>query len=620
MPSYVTPKLEFSTDPLSVSNAAATWKDVTRYCISMDWGAGTSREFDDPQAGTATFLLKNTNRRFEPEYAAGAYYPNIVPGRRFRITLTADGSSTTQGIWYAQSWQVEYPAGTTYSTVTVTCTDGVWRLALKRLGNLTPSDSESYQDVVKSDNPMAYYPLNEGSGKTVVGEVGEPGTYRGYVEHVLNNPVIGSNERSALFPGGNPSAGYARLPLADEGVFFDVNRFTVEAVIKDVGGATSTIAAAGPWNSANSTHIFLLAPASVAALINTGASSTAISASGGAVTAGRHHIAGTWDGKTLRFYFDGILSGTAELSGIVDTGIANEFLYAGGSGHAGSGAQYQISHVAFYLDTLTAARVKAHADAAITLGRPVELSGTRISALISDPLWSTAGISVGTITCAAITYTGQLASESVSDAARVEQPGSLLFFDDAGNPDYQALLDTQTVSATFGDTPAEVQYDDISLVYNDELYNSSNISGEGLNGSTVENTASISDYGTRAQDATDLQITTEADAALLATAIIDRFSTPAFRVDTITLNGADQRSRTQIITRQIGDTIRVKRRGEGGTAIDIITRILAKRKTLDVNGDLRCQWTLARGFSAATSADHLGVTGYSELGQNFILA
>lgn len=621
LPNYLTPKLEFSTDPLSVSNAAAVWKDVTRYCITMDWQSGTTREFDDPQAGQATFVLKNSQRRFEPEYAAGAYYPNIVPGRRFRLTLTADGFSYQQGIWYAQSWQVEYPAGTTYSTVTVTCSDGFWRLALKRLGNLSPSTAESYQDVVKFDNPMAYYPLNELSGRTTKAEVGDDGTYLGYVDHVLGNPVIGSSEPTANFNGVYGKS-YAKLPLADEGVFFDVNRFTVEAVAIDATfGAGSHLLAAGPWNTADAAPVFNLTPRSATAQVNIGASTVSIGAVVGSdPSPGRHHFAATWDGVTLSYYIDGVLQATASQSGNIDTGVVGESLYIGGNGHSQLAYDGKISHVAFYLDTLTPSRIKAHADAAVTLGRPAELSGTRLSSVISDSLWSTAGLAAGAITCAPITYIGQLASEAVSEANKVEQPGSVLVFDDQGNPDFQSIMDTQQVVATFGDTTSEIQYDGITLTYNDEIFNSSSVGGEGLQGTTVDDAASISDYGARAQDATDLQIIKESDAALLARAIVDRFATPAFRIDSITLNAADADARAQILAREVGDTIRIKRRGEGGTAIDIITRILQKEKHLSTDAHLTCTWTLARGFSAVSNVNHLGVSGYNQLDVSFILS
>ena len=124
--------------------------------------------------------------------------------------------------------------------------------------------------------------------------------------------------------------------------------------------------------------------------------------------------------------------------------------------------------------------------------------------------------------------------------------------------------------------------------------------------------------GNRGIDQTSLPLAFQSDAALLAQTYVDRFSTPAFRCESLTLNGKDQPARTQILTREIGDVIRVKRRGEGGVPIDIITRILGKSKSIDVHGNLVCTWSLARGFNASVSGWRVGVTGFSEVGQTTV--
>jgi hypothetical protein len=63
------------------------------------------------------------------------------------------------------------------------------------------------------------------------------------------------------------------------------------------------------------------------------------------------------------------------------------------------------------------------------------------------------------------------------------------------------------------------------------------------------------------------------------------FSQPMLRVTSITLNGADKAARTQLLNRDIADTIRVRRRGDTTQPIDIVTRILAQKR-IDVHGNL----------------------------------
>jgi hypothetical protein len=77
----------FATDP-SVPIASTTWTDISAYVRAADWDKGGRQyELDRAEAGTMSITLKNDDRRFEPEYASGAYYPNVVPLRRIRMRI-----------------------------------------------------------------------------------------------------------------------------------------------------------------------------------------------------------------------------------------------------------------------------------------------------------------------------------------------------------------------------------------------------------------------------------------------------------------------------------------------------------------------------------------------------
>jgi hypothetical protein len=619
---YAVAKLEFSVDPLSDTTPA--WTDITRYCMGMSWFSGVSKDTDSPEAGGATFVLKNLQRRFEPEYAAGAYYPNIVPGRRFRITVTADGVARVQGTYYAREWKVEYPDPSLgYSTVTVSCSDGFWRLSQDVTPTMTPPTAETYADVVKPDNPFAFYLLNEESGNVFKGDPGVTGKWSPGAQHILPNPIAGSPDRAVSLPFFI-TAPYGRVQLADIDTFADQGAFTVEAVSWQPGTSVNPLAA-GPWIPSLAELQFQLNSGFAGARINTGATSVNVQAVSTAV-AGFHHYAASYDQTTLKFYRDGVLVASNATSGIIQPAPGPDFIYIGQSTATGSGWSdtITVSGVAFYTYPLTAAQIAAHADAAINRGYRAQTSGTRIAALATDPLWSTAGIPAGSVTVAPVMQHGQPVIDEITSAASVEAPDSVFYFNDAGNPSYQGLLDTWTPAAIFGDQPSEVNYSSLDLVYDDALFNNVTVSGPGLAGVTKTNAQSLADYGNLGNkgtlDLSDLPIIYQSDANLIAQTWIDRFSTPSFRIASLSLNGQDQDARTQILTREIGDVIRVKRRGEGGTVIDIITRILGKEKSLDPNGDLRCTWSLARGFNVSTLGWRLNVAGISELGQTTSLA
>lgn len=607
---YAIAKVEFSPDALS--DTTPTYVDVTRYCQSASWFGGVTKDTDAPQAGGATFVLKNLQRRFEPEYTSGAYYPNIVPGRRFRLTVTADGVNYSQGTYYAREWSVDYPdASRGYSVVTVNCSDGFWRLSNDTLPTLTPPDATSYADVLLADGPFAYYPLDEPSGRAMNAASGPSGAYRGVVEHTTPNPVTGDGNPSAYFP---TNTSFSRAKLDDSDVFHDSGAVSCEAVVIVNGASTSHIVG-GPFDTPAADNTFGITGSQAFIYQNSGSLIVAVT---GAISNGHHHLAMTFDGSLLSCYLDGVLvSSTGSVGSQILSPDANEYLYIGGNG-TNSVLGWSVSHAAFYDYALSSTRIKAHADAALNRGYAAQTAGTRISALATDPLWSTASIPAGSVTVAPTPQHGQPVIDEITNAASTEAPGSLFFFNDAGNPDYNTLLETWTSAATFGDSAGEIPYDSINLAYDDDLSNTATVSGPGLAGATATNAQSLADYGNRGIDQSSLPIALQSDAQLLAQTYVDRFSTPAFRCESITLNASNQNARTQILTRELGDVIRVKRRGEGGVPIDIITRILGKSKSIDVNGDLRCEWSLARGFNASVSGWRVGVTGFSEVGQTTV--
>lgn len=632
MPSYATAKVEFSVDPLS--DATPAWTDVSRFVQAVSWSSGKAKDLDDPSAGGATILLDNEGRRFEPEYVAGAFYPNIVPLRRFRISVVTSAGTTRQGVYYVTSWKPAYPTGQAYSTVEAQCVDGFGILSLTPLPVMDPPDSESLADVYAADAPYAHYRLGDQTGTKMTAEVGQDGSYvsfkpiGGLVSHISPPLVVGDATTGLVFPldDSGLAHAYGRAPVQDSNRFGDTNAFTVEAVIStDANGAGSRIAA-GPLNTGLGLNIFefYVVPSTGAMFLNITNASGAVfqtTTIAGVVSANTvYHVAATWDGHTAWIYLNGLPSTGANRGGwVMANGAATDYVYVAGDANQG---ELRLQDVAFYEVALTAARVKAHADAARLRGRAAESAGSRIAALAANPLWSTAGIPASALATAPVMFKGQAALDEIVRAAQAEKPFGLFFFDDQGNPDYVGWNDdaVATVVATFGDQGGELRYQDIDLTYDDELYNQVVTSRDGGASQTFSDTASQDQYYVRGIEETGLAVNTDVDAARVGQAILDAFSTPMFRVESITVNGAQPGILSQILTREIGDLIRVRRRGEGLVPIDLTTTILGKSKSLDPHGNLTCTWTLARGFNSSTQTWRLGINGYDELGQTTVLA
>jgi len=553
-----------------------------------------------------------------------------VPLRRFRWSLITGGTTFQQGLFYATSWQVQYPAGTDFSTVTVTCTDGFGVLSLAHLPALDPASASSLPDVYAADAPYAHYRLGDQDGTKMTAQIGQDGTYSNFSTHGgirqnIGTPLVTGDPATSLqfipVTGVNGAIGRGKLDQSNN--FGDTNEATIEAVVIYTGSGTQQTIAQGPLNGTVSVHgiglvcdnlnrISLQVSSATLAI-------TPISPNGSLSLGTPHHVAGTWDGHTGRVYIDGVLVGSQDQGGLTMLpGSAGDYLYVSDTGNDGF---IGIQDVAFYEYALPADRIAAHADAALNRGRAAETVGDRIDALVTNALWGTTHISASQLTAEARMFTGQATIDEITSTVAAEQPFGLFYFRDDGDPAYFAWDDTRLVTpaALFGDQGGEIRYTAVGLVYDDEMYNQVLSGRDGGDTFEADDTTSQGAYGVRSYDATGLILATDSDAQRVGQTIIDKFSTPAYRIETVTLNGASLGALTHIIQREVGDYIRIRRRGTGGTPIDIITQILGKQKTFDVNGNLTCTWNLARGFNAATSGWRLGVSGYSELGSTTVL-
>lgn len=87
-------------------------------------------------AGTARFTLRNEDRRFDSLYTSSPYYGNIKLRMAVTVKATVNATDTTLFVGEVNSWVINYE-GPYASSVTVTCTDGLQKLAAASLKNMT---------------------------------------------------------------------------------------------------------------------------------------------------------------------------------------------------------------------------------------------------------------------------------------------------------------------------------------------------------------------------------------------------------------------------------------------------------------------------------------------------
>lgn len=131
--------------------------DVTQYVASVSIDRGKSRELDRFTAGNATVVLHNDDRTFDPFYADGPYFSQILP--RKQVVIETNGIRQFSG--YIDDWDLEYQLGGK-SFATITCIDGFLQLSAAELSAFTNVSQTSGERIIEILNrPEVAWPAGE---------------------------------------------------------------------------------------------------------------------------------------------------------------------------------------------------------------------------------------------------------------------------------------------------------------------------------------------------------------------------------------------------------------------------------------------------------------------------
>lgn len=144
-------EIAFSNGPY---DATPTWVDVTSDVREVTTRRGRSDEYQNFEAGTATVVLDNRARKYDPINTAGTYYANLLPKKQIRIRATTTSTvAVFQG--YIKGWPVSMTDAGFDSTVTIECYDALGLLATEEM----PNDvADKY---IRSLSPRHYWPLTD---------------------------------------------------------------------------------------------------------------------------------------------------------------------------------------------------------------------------------------------------------------------------------------------------------------------------------------------------------------------------------------------------------------------------------------------------------------------------
>lgn len=127
----------FSNNP---TDSSPTWVDISDYVESVTTRRGRQHELDRFETGTATVLLDNNDRRFDPSYTAGPYYGQLLPMKRIRIRARYDGVDYPVFSGLVEGWPQEYGPDGVLAFVQLPCSDLFKSLALLGLSGVFPSE------------------------------------------------------------------------------------------------------------------------------------------------------------------------------------------------------------------------------------------------------------------------------------------------------------------------------------------------------------------------------------------------------------------------------------------------------------------------------------------------
>lgn len=228
--------------------------DITSDVMSYTITRGKNRELDGYQSGEAIVTLNNSDRAYDPLYAASPYYGNIVPKKEVRIS----SNNIVEFFGVIDDWNLEYAPGQ-LATATLVASDAFVYLNNETLAASTSTTQLSGARVNAVLDAIAY-PVDSrdiDSGDTVLGpdNIAEDSnvlTYLKLIERTELGAVFISKAGKVTFKSRNSIAATSDAPkLSDDGtgikyqnlkVVYGSEQLANEIVVSSVITASTAVA------------------------------------------------------------------------------------------------------------------------------------------------------------------------------------------------------------------------------------------------------------------------------------------------------------------------------------------------------------------------------------------
>jgi hypothetical protein len=581
-----------NTVPFGGLLANITWTDVTAYVRGLSFQRGRSNELDQFQTGSASVVLSNADRRFDPLYASSPYAGALTPLRPIRIKLEhVDGSSITQTtpifFGYIDGWPQTYE---TYgdATVTINASD-----MFKVLNNVTlPS---LWADKIDSEDPLVWIRFNDGKSRRLK-DIGfaDAGTWTwSDASSVAISPVenttvagliAGDSDQGGSFTEGidlrTTLFGYPLQGFLDDAsvefwfqstqadsesyglVNFGINEYGIFGRMVSYLGYGVVQFCIGDNQSGGST--FDVWTSSV--LVNDGRP---------------HHVVATIGLTNSGLWVDGVKATKTESDVAAGASLINTT-----DGTVGGKSYYllpdyacskefvgTIDELLIWDSPLTVAQITNHYEIGSGTFKNNERTDLRADRILDLIDWPSDGRQFGTglSTMAPFVSGNKTALAALQEVEAAEQGMLLAGADGKVRFITRDEFNKATTAATFGDSTGELGYQDIVIEQSDaDIANQVTVSRANGGTSTQIDATSQAAYWPRTLEVTDLQVDDDAFTEQLAKDLLRRYKTPQTRIRSLsgTVRGRSAADIQTMLDVEIGDRVTVKRRPQNvGSAI-----------------------------------------------------
>ncbi len=367
-------EIAFATDPDAVT---PTWTDVTAYVWAAAGGQiaitrGRTDQTSQITPSQLSLTLDNHDGRFTAGYTSGAYYPNVVLGKRIRVSTNTGAGFVPRFDGYVNAWPVQWAPSGRWAEAQITAVD---RLA--RLGRQLAADNLVSTYYLKY-SPSDYWMFGDAEGTLIpYNRSGAAQLKIGWVNYPTTGTVTFG---TGTGPGYD---GLSAMQVVDNTLsattsptytFSETQSLTFMCYMRGSGVSAALGDSFSPFvffAGTGSAIIELLVegfvpPAEQGLIQVSNAAGTTQTTTGTAnLTDGStHHVAvvcqglGVGSGGTILLYVDGVLDNSAAVStALLSGGISVPLQTVATNDLAGSSAVWTVAHAAIFPSALTAPQI-----------------------------------------------------------------------------------------------------------------------------------------------------------------------------------------------------------------------------------------------------------------------